>query len=248
MKRTIQILLCTVLLAAGCGTTSKDRLAYVQKEVTQLQAWSAATDVAIRDLRGVIATTQALLADPNAAADPVRASAVIATAQQQLDAKLAYKATIDAKLAEMQQYLKALPADPDVSHELGFAGITISSVGTSIGGTIGGWLGLAGVILTALATALGSIIKARQASAQLGQVVEGGENFKQELNEISEGTFTPPDGVDPKVVTLAMNMARGVCLAAYKRSQNRAQSPRTQAKVTRLRAGKKTVWPRPGAV
>ncbi len=247
MKRVIRIALFSALLlaVAGCGTTAKDRLAYVQKEVTQLQTWSAEADLAIRELRTVIATTQALLADPNAAADPVRAQAVVTTAQQQLEAKFAYKATIDAKLAEMQRRLAALPANPDVSDEVGFAGVTMTSVGTTVGGVVGGWIALGGVILTALATAIGSILKARAANGQLAQVVAGGEVFKQEISEMAAGTFPPVEGVDAKTIEVAARMARNACLAAFKRSQNRTQSPRTRATVTRLRAQKKVAWPRP---
>jgi hypothetical protein len=178
----------------GCNTDSKERLAALQQGVTQLQARSAQADAAIASLQLFIAKAGPMLADANMTDGAVaKVKDLIAQAQSQIEDKLKYKAAVDATLADLQKELAAMPVAPDVSNEVGLVGSTLSSVGGQVGGDVGKWLALAGMVITFVSGLAPGLLKAKNAIGQantatakaaaattaLQEVVNGGEAFKE---------------------------------------------------------------------
>ena len=198
----------------GCGTTSEQKLAALDQAVVYLQGESAKLDARLAGIDSLIAKTEGALSDPNLAGQVTsQVLAALRQAQQEKPALLAAKAKADVILADLKASAEQLQAGGAVDTQalLQLAAQTIGGVGVAVGGPVGGWMGVVGMILAGVVGAGGvgvagqKIVQLKQTRAELDlsqmetgekdtaltEVIAGGELWKA---AVKAGL---PAGADP---------------------------------------------------
>jgi hypothetical protein len=175
-----QGLLWWVLAAAaltpvgGCGTTSDQRIAALQRVVNATAEQSNQMDAKIVLLQRALASAQNLLADPNlASATLVNIRADVATLQAKLDAAKPVKQLLDQNLVAYQAQLTAtLAAGPvDIATEAKTYGQGITAVSPILPPPWNALAALLGVAVTVGGAVAGAAVKGRKDAGAISGIV-----------------------------------------------------------------------------
>jgi hypothetical protein len=244
--RTFQAVIFAMFIApiGGCGTTSEQKLAAVERAVTYLRAESSKMDQRLATLDEFITRTTTALSDPNIAGSVTAAiREELLRAQAEKPAVLAAKAKADQVLADLQANAERIRAggQVDAAALLRLAAQTLGGVGTAVGGSAGGWLQVVAMIVMGLlgaggaGKALVATGKLANANTALQEVVSGGETFKDSLPANAPMVILTDDQAEQALNTLNPEQAAAV-LRLFKSAHDETQSPDTQAAVARVRA------------
>lgn len=216
MKGIRIIIVAAVLLVAGCGTTSDERIAVLKNGIDKATTLSAEADKYIAVLDSQLVEADRLLADPATAIEQSeKIREVIATIQSEKALAQEKKSQVDAAIAAWKTQIDQITAQggANIGTELQIIGTGLST-GAPVAGPAAGYLALAGAILTAIGAGVGKAYGSKRAT-------DAAEPYVQALPEVIKGVNDILDQVTP--TPEAANMAKGLLMLR--------QSAQTQALV-----------------
>lgn len=167
------LLALSPLTLSGCGTTPEQRLQMGQAWLSTGQTWSKDFGDAIAACQLILDDVQVKLRDPNLPpAETAKLKAIFTQTTAQMQAFVAKKALIDQDLALLQARLQEAQAKgATLQNEMEFYGQGLQVLGQRTGGSAGGILGLAGVLVGALGGGLAGFAKNQKLQGVLANVV-----------------------------------------------------------------------------
>jgi len=203
-------LLGLLLLSAGCNMTSEQRLDLLERYIDTATDASQDIGQALVVLDHVAEQTQLALEDPNLPASEVENVREILTKTRAEIVKLqARKTQIDEALARWQEVLvKAQAGEVNVATELQVLGEGTRILGGEIGGSIGGYVTIAGMVLSGIAGLIGGLIKNAKTQHTLEDVVtsvsallsNGLVTDEEQAKKVLERTQLPPTRASVKKI------------------------------------------------
>jgi len=211
LKNLWCVCLFSLLLAlAGCNMTSEQRLDLLNRYINAATEASQDIDQALILLDHVAEQTQAALEDPNLPAHQVAPAREILTKTRAEIVKLqARKTQIDEALVRWQEVLaQAQTGEVNVATELQVLGEGARIFGGEIGGSIGGYVTIAGMVLSGIAGLIGGLIKNAKTKHTLEDVVtsvnallsNGATGDQEKAKEVLNRTQLPSTRVTVKKI------------------------------------------------
>lgn len=187
--------LCVVLAAvgfAGCGTDPAQRIELYHQQLATFARALQDSDARIAALQAAIDQGAQLLSDPNMAGQAEQAAIAerVEQIRRALEKAMVAKGEIQAWIASTEQAIaQAQAAGPvDLSGELGLIGQAVTQGGGAIGGPIGAYVGIGGLVISLL----GNVVQKRSSSALKAAtraIVQGVEAAPQKAAEDVKGAI-----------------------------------------------------------
>lgn len=219
MKKFMVVVLMSALVAgaAGCGSTSDERIAVLKSGIERATALSAEADSYVALLDTQLTEAEQILANPAIDAEmSAKVQEVVAKVRAERDKAMAQKATVDAAVANWKKQVDAITAggSANIGTELQIIGTGITTAAPIAPGPAAGYMYLAGALLTAFGAGVGKVYQSKKDSASI-----------QALPEIVKGVNDILDQVakDPE----AQNQAKALLMLR--------QSAQTQALVSEIK-------------
>jgi hypothetical protein len=209
--RTFQTIVFLLFVAplGGCGTTSEQRVAQLQRAVTATQEMSKQVSAKVTELQGALANAQALA--KNSAATPAQIAKLtndITTIQAKLATAKPLQDHLDQQLAAYQtQLTAALTAGPlDAAGEAQVYGQGVSAVGAVLPPPWNIYAGLVGSLIGIVGGVVGTVARGRKADAAMAGTVAGVTQLLDALPTPDQVTKAAAAGVTVIDAESAKNM------------------------------------------
>jgi hypothetical protein len=205
--RTFQTIVFLLFVAplGGCGTTSEQRVAQLQRAVTATQEMSKQVSAKVTELQGALANAQALA--KNSAATPAQIAKLtndITTIQAKLATAKPLQDHLDQQLAAYQtQLTAALTAGPlDAAGEAQVYGQGVSAVGAVLPPPWNIYAGLVGSLIGIVGGVVGTVARLLDALPTPDQVTKAAAAGVTVIDaESAKNMLARSQAKDPVVVT-----------------------------------------------
>jgi hypothetical protein len=205
-KRFITMVAAMMLLVAGCGSTSEERIAVLKSGIDKATALSAESEKYVAILDTQLTEADRMLADPAIDAElTAKIQGVIAKVQAERDKAMAQKATIDAAVENWKKQVDSITAggSANIGTELQIIGTGITTAAPIAPGPAAGYMYLVGALLTAFGAGVGKVYQTKKDSPAiqaLPEVIKG-------VNDILSQVTTTPDAVNQAKALLMLRQS-----------------------------------------